>query len=447
MSGKPVTIGVEHSPAYAVRSPADAHLTDARDLRDRPTIRIRMRRWAVRRVLRAGMLKFLAIRWLLRFVHRTPRRWAAGKGGDILLTGTFHSRNWINAHLRPLAAASRCGRLIVVSDFPIPPMPKLELIQPSRFLSRLFGRVGARLLTFGWVALTRRPHVVGGFHLLFNGLAAQILAHLAGARSLYFCVGGPAEVLGGGIWSENRVFTRLDVPDPVIESRLVRAVAGFDLIVTMGARAVTFFRQHGVDAPFCVISGAIDPEQFHPADAPPTNDLVFVGRLAPIKRVDILLRIVQALTGEFPGVRALIVGDGELRVDLERLARDLGVERHVTFVGARSDIGDLLRSARIFLLTSDSEGLALSLMEAMTCGLAPVVSDVGDLGELVRDGENGFLAPPRDVERFADRVARLLRDEPLRAAFADQARLDAIRYAPPAVARQWDDLLAECVEH
>ena len=59
-----------------------------------------------------------------------------------------------------------------------------------------------------------RPDVIGGFHLLVNGLLACLLARLSGARSLYFCVGGPAEVLDGGLLSENRIFGRLQHPDP-----------------------------------------------------------------------------------------------------------------------------------------------------------------------------------------------------------------------------------------
>lgn len=446
VSVEPAMMGSATMQAASKSAPADAHLSGAQELRVRVSFRTRARRWVVRRTLRAVTLAFLAARWTLSLIGRRPRRWNADEGGEILLTGTFHSANWINAHLRPLASSAKCARLTVVTDFPIPPTPKVELIQPSRFLTRLFGRVGARLLTYCWVAIGRRPHVVGGFHLLFNGLATALLARVAGSRSLYFCVGGPAEVLGGGIWSENRIFTRLEVPDPVIEARLTRAVSSFATVITMGARAAEFFRSRGVATRFHVVSGAIDTRQFMPSEAAPTTDVVFVGRLAQIKRVDVLLRAMRLVADELPNVRLTIVGDGELRSALESLASELRIDGNVTFAGARSDIGDILRQARLFVLTSDSEGLALSLMEAMTCGLPAVVSDVGDLGELVREGVNGHLVPPRDVERFAARITELLRDETRRASFARQARQDAARYAPEAVARQWDGILAEMAE-
>ena len=63
----------------------------------------------------------------------------------------------------------------------------------------MVGGTPARLLTFAWLALRERPHVLGGFHLLLNGLVTQLLARLCGARSLYFCGGGPTEVLDGGV--------------------------------------------------------------------------------------------------------------------------------------------------------------------------------------------------------------------------------------------------------
>ena len=120
-------------------------------------------------------------------------------------------------------------------------------------------------------------------------------------------------------------------------------------------------------------------------------DLILVGRLAPIKRIDLYLRAIEQVSRRLPDVTAAIVGDGALRTELEQLVEELGIGERVHFAGQQSDVEDWLSRSRIFVLTSDSEGLALSLMEAMMCGLPAVVSDVGELGELVASGTNGCL--------------------------------------------------------
>ena len=406
--------------------------------------RSRLRRWIYRRLLRGLTALYLVLLRVLGVIGRRPRPIRDDLGAEILLTGTFHSDNWITAHLRPLAASRRCARLYIVATYPVPATPNVVLIQPPAWLRRLTGAVPARLLTFTWEALRRRPHIVGGFHLLLNGLVAALVARLAGSRALYFCVGGPAEVIGGGFQAENRLFSRLEGPDPVIERRLIRAVAAFDLVITMGTRAVEFFRLHGVQTQMRVVSGGIDAEHFRPiwGQTPPSADLILVGRLVAIKRIDVFLRAVHQVRACHPDVRALIVGDGEARAALERLAAELKLDGCVTFAGQCRDVGACLRRARIFVLTSDSEGLALSLMEAMTSGLPAVVSDVGDLADLVEPGVNGYLVPRRAVGQFADAFSALLADPARLAQFSAAARASARRYELSAATRKWDEILA-----
>ena len=218
--------------------------------------------------------------WLAGWIGRPWRRRRAGRQ-RILVTGTFYSDNWINAHLRPLAASKQCECLWVVSTYPVPPTPKLTVIYPPNWLKRCVGGVPARMLVFVWTAIVKRPDIIGGFHLLVNGLLAALLARLVGARSLYFCVGGPNEVLGGGIGAENRIFGRLKTPDLVVERRLIKAVGAFDFVITMGSRAITFFRQRGIETNFHVVSGGIDADRFRDTSDYPSFDLILVGRLAP----------------------------------------------------------------------------------------------------------------------------------------------------------------------
>jgi glycosyltransferase involved in cell wall biosynthesis len=362
------------------------------------------------------------------------------EGVDILLTGTFHSANWIKAHIAPLAGARRCRSITIVGSADVTGMRNVAVVGVPAWLRRTIGGVPVRLLMFWVIALRRRPHVVGGFHLLINGLAVPIVARMSGARGWYFCVGGPREAIDGGVHQENPYFARIGVPDAVIERRLLDAVRACDLVVTMGTSAAAYFTAQGVRR--CeVISGGIDAERFRRSGVAPTYDLLVAARLVPIKRLDRFVEVVRVLATKRPGFRAAIVGDGPLSGALEAQSARHGLQDHLTFAGRQTDVGAWLARARIFMLTSESEGLALAIMEAMTCGLPVVAPRIGDLADLVEDGVNGFLVPEPDIAQLADAVQALLDDPARLARFSAAAERTARRYHLPAAIEKWDAVL------
>ncbi len=376
------------------------------------------------------------------FIGSRPRSRSKVEGREILLTGRFDSDNWIISHLQPLAASKLCSRVRMVSTNPVPRLAKVEAIYPPKWLVRLSGATPARLLVFAWSALRMRPDIVGGFHLLPNGLASVILARLVGAKSLYICTGGPVELIGGGIGNEGGLFNRMETSDSVVERRLLRAVSACNLIITRGAKAMKFFMSKGISANFHVISGGIDAEIFKPAESEPCYDLIFVGRLVEIKRIDLFLRVVKQVMQVLPTVNAVVVGDGPLRKELERMAHDLQINNCVKFVGYQKNVSDWLRRSKIFVLTSRSEGLSLAMMEAMMCGLPAVVSHVGDLDELVKEGVNGYLVANRAPQEFAERIVELLTNTRKYEIFSCNAHNAALHYRIETVTKRWDEILS-----
>jgi len=397
--------------------------------------------WLVHKGLRLFISTYYALLRLVQLCGPTTRAPGA-QGYEILLTGSFYSDNWLAAHLQPLALSRHVARVRIVSTWPVPSLKNVEAICPPRWLIHTVGRVTARMLTFVWVAFRTRPHIIGGFHLLLNGLLSVLLARLVGGRAMYFCVGGPAEMLGGGVTSENRLFERLRRPDPVLERQLIHAVSTFDIVITMGQRAIDFFRQHGINTEFHVVSGGMDAKRFYASETLASVDLILVARLVPIKRIDIFLETVRHVCNVLPSVTAVIVGDGPLRDTLQAKADELQVLPNITFVGHQANVENWLRQAKIFVLTSQSEGLALSLMEAMFCGLPAVVPNVGDLSELVEDGVNGYLVNEHTPQDFAHHILNLLTNHEQYVQFSQAARTAAQRYESSAIVRRWDEVIA-----
>jgi glycosyltransferase involved in cell wall biosynthesis len=318
----------------------------------------------------------------------------------------------------------------------------VRAVPPPRWLVRLAGDVAARCIVLFWLAARDKPDIVGGFHLLVNALAAQVAARWTGARSLYFCVAGADEAAGGGFRAENPVFGRMQTPDRFVETGLLRAVAAFDLLITMGTGAAGYFRARGFRGACHVVAGGVDGDSCGLGSETPPADIVVVGRLVPIKRLDVFVEAMALVRHRLPGVTATLVGDGPERRRLGDAARRLGVDDRLRFAGFHRDVRPWLATARLCVLSSDSEGLPLALVEAMMSGLPVVATDVGDVGDLVEDGVSGFLVPRRDPQRLADRIVEALGNEARRSELGRRAREAALRYETRQVTAAWEGILA-----
>ncbi len=139
-----------------------------------------------------------------------------------------------------------------------------------------------------------------------------------------------------------------------------------------------------------------------------------VARLSPEKNHLALIKACRILQGQAIPFQLVIVGDGPLRQSLESEVAKLGLERQVSFLGVRHDIADILKTFDIFALSSHTEGISLTLLEAMASGLPTVATRVGGNSEVVEDGKTGFLVPPDSPEDLADKLKSLIDDKGLR---------------------------------
>ena len=147
-----------------------------------------------------------------------------------------------------------------------------------------------------------------------------------------------------------------------------------------------------------------------------------VAVLRPQKAHHVLLHATAELARTWPDIQVLLAGEGPERPFLERLARDLGVERAVRFMGYRSDVSEVLRALDVAVCCSDYEGSPLAVMEYMDAGVAIVASAVGGVPDLIEQGVHGTLIAPGDPAALARAIAELLRDPQRRAAMGERAR-------------------------
>jgi glycosyltransferase involved in cell wall biosynthesis len=164
------------------------------------------------------------------------------------------------------------------------------------------------------------------------------------------------------------------------------------------------------------------------------------------KRLDRLLLAAVRVRRELPDVRFVIVGTGQLEPQIRREAGSMGLDDSVIFTGFREDAPRLASVFDVFALSSDHEGLPISLIEAMALGRPVVATRVGGIPEVIKDGLQGYLVAAEDVEGFGRRVIQLLEDPALRSAMGAEGRIRAqafdIRRAVARMEQIYEELLS-----
>src|SRR5262249_47550975 len=156
-----------------------------------------------------------------------------------------------------------------------------------------------------------------------------------------------------------------------------------------------------------------------------TRVVACVGRMTPQKGQATLLEAMPRILGAGADTRLLLVGDGPDQAALRQLASRLSVDAHVSFLGVRPDVPELLQAADVLAVPSVHEGFGLVLIEAMATGLPVVASRTGPIPEIVDDGVSGLLVPVREPPALAESILALLTDESRRLGMGRQGRREA----------------------
>ncbi|HTK29446.1 MAG TPA: glycosyltransferase [Vicinamibacterales bacterium] len=180
-------------------------------------------------------------------------------------------------------------------------------------------------------------------------------------------------------------------------------------------RTVTVHEGIDVDRVRAVPRIDVHAELFLPHGAPIVGN---VAALVPHKGQRHLIEAARLVVQDVPDARFVIFGEGELRPMLERQVREYRLEKHVLLPGFRIDVLGCIKSFDLFVMSSVTEGLGTSVLDAMACRVPVVATSAGGLPEIVDEGVTGAIVPPRDHHAMARQISRLLSDAPLRARLA-----------------------------
>lgn len=273
----------------------------------------------------------------------------------------------------------------------------------------------------------RKVHVVHS-HRYKENLLAFLLAKWIGAPRLVTTLHGLSEPVDLKIrvnyFVLKHFFTRVVAVSREIDQVLVQKY-GF-------RREKIDVIYNGVPAPPVSLRGDSRNGSFH---------IGTVGRMAPVKDYNLFLEVAADVARRTDRVRFSILGDGPLKKELIRRAKELKIEERVAFLPPRPDPFSYYQSLDLYLSTSRHEGIPLSVLEAMASGKPVVAPRVGGLPEMISHGEQGLLMEDREPQNFSEACLRLLRDEALRRGMGENAsRRVAASFSHSRMAASYFDL-------
>lgn len=216
--------------------------------------------------------------------------------------------------------------------------------------------------------------------------------------------------------------------------------------------------KNGITAPSRSISNPVDAKIFNnlkPTDREAVRKkynlskfvVVYAGRLAFEKNIDVIIRSIKIVKQDFPEINLALAGHGQAEEPLKKLVVELDLEKNVKFLGTLNhhDLAELYRSADVFAIASTSEVQSLTIIQAMACGLPAIGVNCNSIPELVRP-DNGLLFRPGDYKDLAGQIVKILSDAGLKQKLSQGAINFVPKFSPANIAKEWVELYGQVIE-
>ena len=192
-----------------------------------------------------------------------------------------------------------------------------------------------------------------------------------------------------------------------------------------------------------ILHSTIDTNEFVPLPVSKEYDLIYVGEFSALKRVLLLASVVKEMVNKGKDLKMAMIGYGEELGSLKKYINANGLDHNIKILGKRAVDSDILNRARIFTMASKREGLPCALMEAMSCSLLCITTDVGNISDAIIDGKTGYFYRSLDPSQMADRLLWMLEEyenlEPVRVSAREQI---VTNHSYESATKKWDRILS-----
>ncbi|UZE95160.1 glycosyltransferase [Alkalimarinus alittae] len=297
-----------------------------------------------------------------------------------------------------LQANQEIQKIYLIRPYPLN-FAKVINVNPSAYIAknRLLFEIW-RLTQLLSLMSKKEIKIVIGIQFFLHGFVAVVVAKLFRKKAIVWLIGSDVMLHG---------------QKKVLKWFFSRTLYMCDVIFVMGSKMRSYLSDIPQDKIY-EMQSYIDPEIFsYELSGVKYWDVVFVGNLVGVKNVEVILKSVAINYRKGKSYRALIVGDGPLRVELEAMSSELGISNLVTFLGARGDVRDIIHHSRLIALSSKSEGLPAILLESAFCGTPSISSDVGEISEVFSDYKCCKIVTAITPEAFAKTIDEVLSNSEL----------------------------------
>lgn len=341
---------------------------------------------------------------------------AGGAERQIVLLGNEMAKRKHRVHLIIVAANNLKYDIsdnVIVHD-----LSSQELISPLKIFMRFWALRGC--------LKNIKPDIIINYNLQSAYLSLLIGRRICG-KILYSERGDPYDKEYSGMLRLVRDFTCKKIDALVFQSE--------------GAR--DFFRIGEKQKAIVIHNSVTVPPGKYPKAETRDNRIVTVGRLHPQKNPHLLINAFSIIAVNFPDIVLSCYGDGEMHEELQKRINDIGLAQRIHLYPSRKDIFDCIRTARLFVLASDYEGMPNALMEAMALGLPCISTDCrpGGARTLIEDGVNGFIVPVKNAQALADKISFVLDHPEESEEMATKAMLLAETHTNEAIFNRWEEFL------
>ena len=319
---------------------------------------------------------------------------------------------------------SRLGKelnlTVIAEKLPANNKIKINLIKVPKISKPMILRTLVRILEYSYATIKNRNKydVVYTRSLGINFLISSIIAKKFLKKKLVFLI------------SESRI-THTSFRGKFFRPFLKNVLLISDSLISSSEYLIQEIDEYLVKVDrtkLVFIHEAVDTTKFKPENKSNIeNILLTVARVDPVKGLENLIDSIPFIIKEIPNVKLKIVGsipNKNYFLKLERHTLELGCNKFIDFVGPvpHNQISNIYLSSKIFVLTSKTEASSISTLEAMSCGIPVVVTKVGGMPSLVKDGINGFLVEPNNPKMIAEKIIELIKNDSLRKKIGTKAR-------------------------
>lgn len=327
--------------------------------------------------------------------------------------------------IEPISANDKVKKIFIIRKFPISG-EKIVCFSPPRFLTYSNILVEFYRLAVGiCISIIYKPKYIIGIYYFFHSVIAGIISFLFKRKLILLVVENPR------LYDGNKRYFKL----------LKRCYK----IGVRGSNSKKYLESKNIEKNKIFIPHNVFEFDPNKKDQEILYDLIFIGTLNSDKRPDFFIDIVAAVKKTIPKISCIIIGDGKLKRQIFKQIKSLSLEKNIQVLGYRKNVAEYISKSKLLVMTSQTEGMPMVILEAMNFGIPCVVPDVGDITDVAINDYNSMVIKDLKIEHFSDVIVNCINDQILYKKLSNNS-LKTIadnkeKYSIKSIAKEWKKVI------